>query len=192
VNTTRPRAQTPSQTVGPFFNLKLRSSNVITHAGVPGQPIRVQGLVLDGDGAPIDDALIELWQADRDGRYDDSPLRGGGSTFVGFGRAESAPGTGAFHFETIKPGAVRRPDGTDEAPHLNLIVFARGMLNHLFTRMYFADEPERNAADPVLARVPSIRRPTLIAAPERSDATITSYRFDIRLQGDDETVFFDV
>ena len=187
MSTGRPRAQTPSQTVGPFFNLKLRSSNVLADATTAGPRIRIEGRVLDGDGVPVDDALIELWQADREGRYGPPPSPRTDSPFVGFGRAESATGTGAFVFETIKPGAIPDRDDVHAAPHLNLIVFARGLLNHLFTRVYFSDETARNATDPVLQLVPPGRRATLLAAASGPDR----FRLDIILQGPGETAFLD-
>jgi protocatechuate 3,4-dioxygenase alpha subunit len=151
---------------------------------VEGQRIRVEGQVFDGAGNVISDALIEIWQADSLGRYSHpSDPRGSNSTFKGFGRC----GTGTdprnrFWFDTIKPGAV----GPGEAPHLNVIVSMRGMLLHAFTRIYFSDEPA-NATDKVLNAVPAERRDTLIAV--RHDGGV--YRFDIHMQGDTETVFFD-
>lgn len=185
--------QTPSQTVGPFFGMKLKTSNVLAGGATSGQRIRIEGVVWDGDRHPIEDALIEIWQANSHGRYRhpadrrDLPLDEG---FTGFGRAESEPGTGAYRFETIKPGRVPDARGRLQAPHISMVVFARGMLNHSFTRMYFADE-EANRDDPVLARVAPERRLTLLA--RRIEAGPPPvYRFDVRFQGDDETVFFDV
>ena len=192
--------QTPSQTVGPFFAYGLtpeqygypfRSLAGSTLAGddTPGERIRITGRVLDGDGAPVPDAMVELWQADGEGRYaHPADQRGSNLRFKGFGRC----GTGTdpehrFAFETIKPG----PIGDGQAPHVNLIVFMRGMLTHVYTRIYFADEAEANAADPVLASIEEARRGTLIAARETPPAG-TVYRLDLRMQGPDETVFFDV
>lgn len=166
---------TPSQTVGPFFGVGLpfeRSEQVVA-PDTPGA-IRIEGQVLDGNGDPVTDALVEIWQADEQGCYK-SP---------GFGRCRT-DGEGAFSFITLKPGAVKTPDGKLQAPHLNLTVFARGLLRHLVTRMYFPDEPSANAADPVLDLVKPERRQTLIA---RSDGKVL--HFDIRLQGENETVFF--
>jgi protocatechuate 3,4-dioxygenase alpha subunit len=192
--------QTPSQTVGPFFAYALSApqygyehsaiaSDTLADDLVPGERIRVVGRVLDGDGAPIGDAMIEIWQADSEGRYA-HPADGRASNqgFRGFGRF----GTGTdpqnrFMFHTIKPGSV---DGA-QAPHINVIVFMRGMLSHAYTRIYFSDEAEANARDPVLSSVPEERRHTLIAAREKTDAA-TIYRFDICMQGDEETVFFEV
>jgi protocatechuate 3,4-dioxygenase, alpha subunit len=191
--------QTPSQTVGPYFTMRLsgEGENVLHTAHTVGQRIRIEGRVFDGDGKQVEDALIEIWQADSDGQYvhpdDQWPLPEGG--FTGFGRAASGFRDGAFRFDTIKPGAVPAADGSLQAPHIAVIVQARGMLNSLYTRIYFADEAPANAADPVLAGVPEHRRPTLIAAVvESADASVVelTYSFDIRLQGEDETVFFDV
>lgn len=194
--------QTPSQTVGPYFAYGLTSeqygyaldqiagANLVEGVeGLEGERIRVLGQVFDGEGALVPDAMIEIWQADAGGRYwHPADGRGTNSGFVGFGRM----GTGTeadcrFAFETIKPGSV---DGR-QAPHINVIVFARGVLSHLYTRIYFADEAAANGADPVLSSVPEGRRATLLAQPEEGGEGRT-YRFDIHLQGDDETVFFDV
>lgn len=192
--------QTPSQTVGPFFAFSLTapqygyprdaiSSDTLVRDDEPGERIRIVGRVIDGAGAPVDDAMIEIWQADAEGRYahpaDD---RASNRTFRGFGRV----GTGTdpekrYVFNTIKPGSV---DGV-QAPHINFIVFMRGMLSHAYTRLYFPDEADANARDPVLATVPAGRRPTLIARREETPALAT-YGFDIVMQGERETVFFDV
>lgn len=194
--------QTPSQTVGPYFAMRLsgEGENVLTTPETVGERIRIEGRVVDGDRTHIEDALIELWQADNAGRYhhpaDD---RAGGAdlppdpAFSGFGRCASDFHTGAYSFLTIKPGPVPHPDGGLQAPHISLTIQARGMLNPTFTRLYFADEAAANATDPVLQAVPEVRRSTLIA--ERiaaTDSSVPTYRFDIRYQGDDETVFFDV
>ncbi len=170
---------TPSQTVGPFFNIGMPGDQTeLVDAGADGA-IRIEGVVYDADG-PVVDALVELWQAAPSGRYDDPG-------FGGFGRAETDPVDGSYAFVTVKPGQVPGPGGASQAPHLLVSVFARGLLKRLATRIYFEDEPEANAADPVLAAVVPDRRETLIAR-RAGDA----YRFDVRLQGDDETVFFDV
>lgn len=192
------RGQTPSQTVGPFFSMILAHDDdgeVVVNATTPGERVLVVGRLLDGDRAPIEDGLVEVWQANAAGRYrhpldtrDDVPLDDG---FTGFGRSRTRFETGEFRFETIRPGPVPAPDGGLQAPHLNLVVQARGMLNPSFTRMYFPDEADANATDPVLAAVPEHRRSTLIAVQEES-ATVPTFRFDIRFQGDDETVFLDV
>jgi protocatechuate 3,4-dioxygenase, alpha subunit len=191
--------QTPSQTVGPYFAYGLTpqqygyplreiASGRLVGAGVEGERIRIEGRVLDGKGAPIPDAMIEIWQADAQGRYaHPADPRGSNADFRGFGRF----GTGTdpefrFMFETVKPGAI----GDGQAPHVNVVVFMRGLLVHAYTRLYFSDEAEANAADPVLASVPDDRRHTLIAA-RQDDSIGVVYRFDIHMQGDDETVFFD-
>lgn len=191
--------QTPSQTVGPYFaygltpeqygyEFKSIADGTMADANTPGQRIRIEGCVYDGKGELVPDAMIELWQADEQGRYaHPADPRSSNAGFKGFGRM----GTGTdpqsrFIFDTIKPGSV---DGA-QAPHINVIVFARGMLLHAYTRLYFSDEAAANARDAVLASVPEGRRHTLIAT--RDDASGGTYRFDIRLQGEDETVFFDV
>ncbi|MFA6964219.1 protocatechuate 3,4-dioxygenase subunit alpha [Bosea sp. (in: a-proteobacteria)] len=180
---------TPSQTIGPFFAYALTprayggpelATERVADEGVVGERIRIKGVVYDGDGVPVGDAMIEIWQADAQGRFNAV----GNAGFTGFGRAE-VTAEGAFHFDTIRPGAVPGPDGRLQAPHLSVSVFARGILVRLATRIYFSDEPG-NADDPVLALVPAERRDTLIA--KRDDGGV--FRFDIRLQGDGETVFF--
>lgn len=191
---------TPSQTVGPYFAYGLTPgskyewndafSNDLVTPDVTGDRIRIAGQVFDGDGAVVPDAMLEIWQADAQGRFADPQDKRAlpNATFKGFGRCGTSA-KGEFAFETIKPGVVPDPDGKPQAPHVLLAVFARGMLLHLYTRIYFDDEAEKNAADPILALVPTERRATLIAKREAGGAT---YRFDIHLQGDDETVFFDV
>src|SRR5579863_9138961 len=188
---------TPSQTVGPFFAYGLTAKQygypdnqiagrVLAGEETPGERIRITGHVFDGGGAPIPDALVEIWQADAVGRY---PGAGGSNAeFTGFGRQ----GTGAdpacrFTFLTIKPGKV----DDRQAPHVTVIVFMRGLLTHVHTRLYFSDEGAANAVDPVLAAVPASRRHTLIAIRDPLAAEAL-YRFDIRMQGKDETVFFDI
>jgi protocatechuate 3,4-dioxygenase alpha subunit len=196
---------TPSQTVGPFFAYGLTSkgeydwpdafsSDLIT-PDVSGQRIRVHGIVYDGDGAVVPDAMIEIWQADAQGRFSDprDPRGASNTSFRGFGRCGTSP-DGAFAFDTIKPGAVPGETGAAQAPHILVAIFARGMLLQLYTRIYFPDED--NASDAVLALVPEDRRATLIAtrdsAATANGAPALSYRFDIRLQGASETVFFEV
>jgi len=177
---------TPSQTVGPFFSIGLEWADgpFAVPEGTPGA-IWLRGRVLDGAGAPVPDAMVESWQAGPDGRFDHADdARGGGSGFRGFGRA-ATDADGSWAILTLKPGPVPAPDGTLQAPHIDLSVFARGLLNRVVTRVYFGDEAEANAADPVLAGLPEAERRTLIA--ERTD---DGYRFDVRLQGEDETVFF--
>lgn len=191
--------QTPSQTVGPYFTMRLsgEGENVLTSPETIGQRIRVEGRVLDGDRRHIEDALVELWQADSAGRYhhpaDDRTDVPSDPSFTGFGRCASDFQTGAYSFLTIKPGPVPHPEGGMQAPHLSLTIQARGMLDPTFTRVYFADEEAANATDPVLQSVPASRRATLIAAlVENDESSVPTYRFDIRYQGDDETAFFDV
>jgi protocatechuate 3,4-dioxygenase alpha subunit len=186
--------QTPSQTVGPFFDFGLifPGEEDLLRSDPTGERIMIRGAVFDGDGAPVPDAMIETWQADANGIYNhpaDPRSAEAGPHFTGFARAATDP-NGAFSIRTVKPGAV---DG--QAPHIGVRVFARGMLIHAYTRIYFADEPS-NAQDPVL-NLPGVgsRAGTLIAAREDAGGEdaggVTLYRFDIRLQGDRETVFFD-
>lgn len=202
-NESRSNGQTPSQTVGPYFAMGLTAQaygyeygditeSDIAVSGAYGERIQLVGRVLDGEGESVGDAMIELWQANAHGRYNhpgddrrDRPLE---PAFRGFARA----GTGvspdqAFRVRTVKPGAP----GNGQAPHLTLVVFMRGGLNHLYTRVYFDDEIQANAADPVLTTVPEERRSTLIARREETSDGIV-YRFDIHMQGPRETVFFDV
>lgn len=169
---------TPSQTVGPFFSHALPSPDgpLVVGEDEPGA-LWLRGSVTDGAGDPVPDALVETWQADADGRF--------GTGFRGFGRCPTAA-DGSWAIRTVKPGATGAT-GPEEAPHIAVSVFARGLLNRVVTRIYFADEPERNAADRGLAAVDPARRETLLAA-----ATPDGYRFDIRLQGDGETVFLGV
>jgi protocatechuate 3,4-dioxygenase, alpha subunit len=182
---------TPSQTVGPYFaiGLPFDQGPYVVPDGTPDQ-IRITGTVYDGEGAPVPDNLIETWQADADGRFADLHDHAGPSRtpgFRGFARVGHEDGDGSFEIVTIKPGRVPGPDGTTQAPHIDVSLFARGMLHRVVTRIYFGDEPEANAEDPVLRGVPAGRRDTLIAAPADG-----GYRFDIRLQGPGETVFFDL
>jgi protocatechuate 3,4-dioxygenase alpha subunit len=182
---------TPSQTVGPFLAIGLPwpDGPRVVPPGTPGA-ITIGGLVLDGAGEPLPDALVETWQAGPDGRFAHpaDPRGGGDAGFRGFGRCATDPG-GRYFVVTLRPGAFPAPGSTRlEAPHLNVSVFARGLLDRVVTRIYFPDETEANAADPVLAAVPAERRGTLIAAAEPGGG----FRFDIRLQDPQETVFFDV
>lgn len=196
--------QTPSQTIGPYFAFGLtpgqydyafapiadgaRAGAAAPGTNLEGEAITIIGRVLDGEGAPIDDAMIELWQADRRGRYaHPADRRGANIAFNGFARF----GTGTdpekrFIFETIKPGAL----GDGQAPHISLILFMRGILSHAYTRIYFSDEDTANRRDPVLTLVPEERRSTLIAQRRESEGGIV-YDFDIHMQGPIETVFFD-
>jgi len=191
--------QTPSQTVGPYFAYALTAEQygypltsiaggTLVTGDVEGERIRIEGRVFDGEGKPVDDAMIEIWQADAKGRYaHPADPRGSNTAFKGFGRM----GTGTdrenrFIFDTVKPGSV---DGR-QAPHINVIVTMRGLLVHAFTRIYFSDEATANARDPVLSSVPAERRATLIAERKETPTGIV-YRFDIHMQGPNETVFFD-
>jgi protocatechuate 3,4-dioxygenase alpha subunit len=182
-------AVTPSQTVGPFFAIGLpwQGGPLVVPADTPGA-IRIRGTVYDGRGEPVTDSLIETWQADPEGRFADLYGHGERSTlpgFRGFGRCAAEDGNGSFEFVTVKPGPVPWPGGGLQAPHIDVSLFARGMLHRCVTRIYFADEPEANASDPVLQSVPPGRQATLVAQPREG-----GYAFDIRLQGPDETVFF--
>jgi protocatechuate 3,4-dioxygenase alpha subunit len=200
---------TPSQTVGPYFAYGLAphsrcnwqpspqydsketvGANLIT-PDAAGQKIHIEGSVLDGDGKPINDAMIEIWQADSQGRY--AHARGEkprpNAKFTGFGRSATDK-AGVYSFDTVKPGSVPGPDGKPQAPHIVVCIFSRGMLRQVYTRLYFSDEAA-NAADPILALVPGNRRGTLIAHKEMR-GELPVYRFDIRVQGENETVFFDI
>jgi protocatechuate 3,4-dioxygenase alpha subunit len=199
--------ETASQTAGPYLHIGMMPSsagiairgneklNVLAGAGAQGQRIRLEGTVFDGEGAVVRDAQIEIWQANAHGKYDhpadwqDQPLD---PAFRGFGRAVSDFESGLWWFETIKPGNVMGRHGKRMAPHVNVGVFARGINVHLNTRIYFEDETDANAADPVLNLIEHReRRKTLLARREERGGEVV-YRFDIRLQGDGETVFFDV
>ena len=175
---------TPSQTVGPYFKIGLDWPDAwhVAADDKAGPRIALRGQVLDGDGVPVTDALIEIWQADSDGRYHAS--RAGG--FRGAGRC-AVDGQGRFRFETVKPGRVAAPDAGLQAPHINVLVMARGLLQHLYTRIYFAADAALHETDRVLACVPDRRRATLIAAPAGDEQV-----FDIHLQGEHETVFFEL
>ncbi|EGP06408.1 protocatechuate 3,4-dioxygenase alpha chain [Bradyrhizobiaceae bacterium SG-6C] len=191
---------TPSQTVGPYFKYGLTpgsdyawndafSSDLVT-PDVSGERIRIVGQVFDGEGKVIPDSMLEIWQADSQGRFaDPQDTRAvANAAFKGFGRC-GTDANGGFEFRTIRPGSVPGPGGKPQAPHILLAVFARGMTQQAITRIYFADE-SANADDPILALVPAERRATLIASRAQGDAAM--YRFDIHLQGDRETVFFDL
>jgi protocatechuate 3,4-dioxygenase alpha subunit len=182
---------TPFQTVGPFFAICLGEPGCarISVEGATGRRITIEGTVFDGAGAVVPDALVEIWQANAAGRYahpDDHQAKPLDAHFSGYGRAPTDE-AGSFTIETIMPGRVPGPDGTRQAPHLLLGILARGILTRLVTRVYFADDAA-NADDAILALVPETRRATLLARTVGDDA----YRFDLRLQGDGETVFFDV
>jgi protocatechuate 3,4-dioxygenase alpha subunit len=182
--------QTPSQTVGPFFYDALIAeahapTPTLARTGAHGQRIIITGLVLDGDGVPVPDAMIEIWQADGNGIYAhpaDPRHANADPNFGNFGRSDTRNG-GRFKFETVKPGRVE-----NQAPHVNVRVFSRGMLTHAVTRFYFGDETT-NDQDPVLALVPRERRNTLIAQLQNQGG-FTTYQINIVLQGAGETVFF--
>jgi protocatechuate 3,4-dioxygenase alpha subunit len=178
---------TPSQTVGPYLHIGLTwpDGPFVVPDGTVGA-VWLRGRILDGAGEPVTDALVETWQADPEGRFDhpDDP-RGRARGWRGFGRSDTSSGGYAIH--TVLPGPVPGPGGRPQAPHLDVSVFGRGMLHRVVTRVYFPDHAEAHAVDPVLASVPPARRPTLIAMPAAD-----GYRFDVRLQGAGETVFFDV
>ena len=175
--------QTPSQTVGPFFGLGLirAGCNVLVSPDTSGQRIRIEGTVFDGAGQRVDDAVIEIWQADAQGRYRQDPH------FSGFGRC-GTDSRGRFCFDTIKPGPARAPAGVRAAPHVNVIVFARGMLLHAFTRIYFSDD--RLDEDSLLGTIDAARRGTLVATRTEVPTGVV-YSWDVHLQGERETVFFD-
>jgi len=183
---------TPSQTVGPFLHIALAwdGGAYVVPPATPGG-LWLRGRVLDGRGDPVGDALVETWQADPDGRFDhpDDP-RGAAKSriegFTGFGRCATAD-DGSYGIFTVRPGPLPTPDGRTEAPHLDVTVLARGLLHRVVTRVYFPGETVANEADPVLAAVDPDRRATLLATVDHD-----GLHHDIRLQGDDETVFFDL
>jgi len=189
------RLQSPSQTVGPFFHYGLVDAggeNILVTDQTKGQRIRIKGRVIDGEGQGVSDALIEIWQADSGGHYNhpqDPNHHQADRHFKGFGRAATDP-NGMYTFETIMPGMVAYDDRTFQAPHINVRIFARGMLIHAYTRLYFSDQEAANNADPVLNLVPEDRRHTLIARREDSNG-LPTYCFEIVLQGENETVFFE-
>jgi protocatechuate 3,4-dioxygenase alpha subunit len=186
--------QTPSQTIGPFFHYGLifGGENILVKERTAGERITIKGTVFDGDGEPVPDAMIEIWQADAQGFFNhpaDPNQARADKHFQGFGRSDTVNG-GRFLFKTIKPGPVVQENQPEQAPYVNARVFSRGMLIHAVTRLYFSDEPA-NEQDPVLNSVAPERRATLIARRQDSEDWPT-YRFDIHLQGDRETVFFDI
>lgn len=192
-----PLIPTPSQTVGPFFRYALDRADWsdLTAAGAVGQKIVIEGRVIDGDGAPAADAVLEIWQANAAGRYahpEDTQEKPLDPKFRGFGRT-CTDAEGRYRFTTIRPGAVPGRGNALQAPHINVSIFARGLLNRLVTRIYFADEPA-NETDPVLSAIedPDVRR-TLVAERNADDkGRPAAYRFDIVLQGEGETAFFDI
>lgn len=199
--------ETPSQTGGPYVHIGLlpkqanievfenNFNNKLVKENTLGERIRLEGQVFDGLGLPLRDVLIEIWQADANGVYPsaaDSQGKQADPNFLGWGRTGADFDTGFWSFDTIKPGAVPGRKGTTQAPHIALIIFARGINIGLNTRVYFDDEAEANAQDPVLKGIEwAPRRQTLIAKREERDGEVV-YRFDIRIQGEDETVFLDI
>lgn len=197
--------ESPSQTAGPYVHIGCTPNFAGIHgvfeqdlgAGplydekTRGERIAIRGMVIDGGGNALKDALVEIWQADADGLHN-SPSETRGTAdphFRGWGRSPGDMETGEFLFETIKPGRVPFRDGRPMAPHITFWIVARGINLGLHTRMYFPEEAEANAADPLLLRIEHRNRvPTLIARREGEGL----YRFDIRLQGEGETVFFDI
>ncbi|MCQ2002741.1 protocatechuate 3,4-dioxygenase subunit alpha [Rhizobium sp. NRK18] len=196
--------ESPSQTAGPYVHIGCTPNFTGIHgifetdlgAGplvndkTRGERITIRGRVIDGSGTPLRDAMIEIWQADAEGLYNSpSETRGtADANFSGWGRCPADMTTGEFVFETIKPGKVPFNDGRPMAPHVTLWIVARGINIGLQTRMYFSDEEEANAADPILSRIEhKVRIPTLIG--RREGDTVT---FDIHLQGENETIFFDI
>lgn len=178
---------TPSQTVGPFLSIGLTwpAGRFVVPADAPGA-VTIAGVLRDGAGAPVTDGLVETWQADPDGRIDhpDAGARAGAPRVPGFrglGRCATDPATGAFEIVTLKPGAL----GDGQAPHLDVSVFARGLLDRVVTRIYFPDEEAANAADPLLSALPPERAATLVARP----AGPGRLEWDVHLQGERETVF---
>lgn len=187
---------TPSQTVGPFFHLGLDRPEWgdLTRDNPAGERIAIEGRVLDGDGAPVPDAMIELWQANAAGRYnhpedrqEEKPLD---LNFRGFGRV-ATDAQGRFRVVTIKPGPVPGRGNALQAPHITLAVFARGMLIHLFTRIYFADDP-RNAGDPLLSSIEDAAVRDTLLARRAGAGNPPVWHFDIVLQGANETAFLDI
>ena len=174
---------TTSQTVGPYLHIGMTWLIIenLAPKDVAGERISIAGRVLDGDGKPVTDALLEIWQADAKGKY-------GARGFRGFGRS-ATDAKGAFRFKTVKPGRVAGPGGGLQAPHIAVNLFMRGLLKQLVTRIYFPDDPA-NAADPVLALVPAARRATLLA--RRKAGRAGALEWNVVLQGRDETVFFDL
>ncbi len=189
---------TPSQTVGPYFAYGLTPTgrydwndafgNDLLTPDVSGDRVRIEGVVYDGDNKPINDSMLEIWQADAQGRFSDPQDKRSipNATFKGFGRC-GTNADGLFSFTTVKPGQVPDADGKLQAPHIVMAVYARGMTQQVYTRIYFEDEAA-NADDGVLAIVPEDRRNTLIAR-KTADGV---YRFDVHVQGHGETVFFDI
>ena len=183
---------TPSQTIGPFFHLALTTDETLgrlVSGGATGDPIELRVRVIDGDSVPLGDAMIELWQADANGKYnhpDDPQDKKPDPAFRGFGRLPSDK-EGRMVFETVRPGRVPGIDGALQAPHINVHVFSRGVLRHVSTRIYFAGDPA-NEEDAILRLVPAARRETLMARPDTKQPD--TWKIDFHLCGERETVFF--
>ena len=205
LNDTRILSESASQTAGPYVHIGLAPrdagfdifektfGNVLVDQATKGERIRIEGRVIDGSGTPLRDVLVELWQANAAGKYNhpadkqDKPVD---DAFRGWGRASSNFETGVWFFDTVKPGSVTGRNGRAMAPHVNLWIVARGINIGLNTRMYFSDEEKANAADPVLNLIEwEVRRGTLVG---KRDGAKPLYRFDVQLQGPNETVFFDI
>ena len=195
--------ESPSQTAGPYVHIGCTPNvtGIEIYGGdlgttmktgpVRGTEITIKGTVYDGTGTALRDAMIEIWQADAAGLFASANETRGtpDPNFTGWGRSAGDMNTGEFVFDTVKPGQVPYPDGRMQAPHISVWVVARGINIGLQTRIYFADEPEANAVDPILTRLEHQNRvPTLLATPEGDGV----YRFDIHLQGPQETIFFDI
>ena len=181
---------TSSQTIGPYLHIGMTwlVDENMAGEGVSGERVMLAGRMIDGDGTPVTDAMIEIWQANAHGKYahpEDARDLAVEQGFSGFGRVYTDD-DGRFRVRTIKPGRVPGPDGTAQAPHLNVTIFMRGLLKHLITRVYFPGED--NDADAVLQRVPVARRATLVA---RRGGSAGALEWDVVLQGENETVFFD-
>lgn len=199
--------ETASQTAGPYVHIGLAPKqagfdifennfgNTLVNNQTRGERIRIEGRVIDGSGTPLRDVLLEIWQANADGRYNhpaDQQNKPLDDSFRGWGRGCSDFESGLYHFDTIKPGPVTGRDGRVMAPHINVWIVARGINIGLNTRLYFSDEAEANSKDPVLNLIEwEVRRKTLIAQREERNGEVV-YRFDIRIQGENETVFFDI
>jgi len=185
--------QSASQTIGPFFHIQLAKAgqNNLVKAETLGERIDIVGSVLDGNGAIVPDAMVEIWQADSLGIYNsqnDPRQAAGDPNFRGFGCSDTQ--SGEFSFRTIKPGVVPFDEALNQAPHILVRVFMRGTLLHAVTRLYFSDEAEANENDPVLSQIDADQRPMMIAQREAGDGRPT-YRFDIKMQGEGGMVFFE-
>ncbi|WP_069300576.1 protocatechuate 3,4-dioxygenase subunit alpha [Neptunicoccus sediminis] len=195
--------ESPSQTAGPYVHIGCTPNftGIEIYGGdlgtsmktgpVKGEEITIKGVVYDGTGTPLRDAMIEIWQPDAAGLFASANETRGQAdpNFTGWGRSPGDMNTGEFTFETVKPGAVPFPDGRMQAPHITVWIVARGINLGLHTRIYFADETEANAADPILTRIEHQNRIPTLLAEKSADG---SYRFDIHLQGPKETIFFDI